>query len=152
LRLAAQYRLPQPMMMLFDAPPQGHHGQWVFDRGALLGLDPAHGELAIVISVANGFGKRPRAQIIHDLTRQLAGQLALNPKRLAPLPDVIAAELIVEKRATFAATPGLQRPQNGTPWAKLMLAGDWTDTGYPATLEGAVRSGLEAAARLIERM
>lgn len=151
VRLAAPYRLPQPMMMLFDDLAQGHDGQWVFDRGALLGLDAAHGELAIVVSAAELLGERARTQIILDLTRQLAEQLARNPKRLAPLPEVVAAELIVEKRATFAATPGLQRPGNGTPWPSLMLAGDWTDTGYPATLEGAVRSGLGAAARLIKQ-
>ncbi|WP_262356610.1 FAD-dependent oxidoreductase, partial [Bordetella pertussis] len=60
-------------------------------------------------------------------------------------PAVEIAELFVEKRATFAAMPGLARPLNSTPWRSLALAGDWTDTGYPGVLEGAVRSGLQAA-------
>lgn len=151
LKLASPYRLPQPMMMLFDDPAQGQYGQWVFDRARLLGLDPGHGELAIVISAATGLADRPRADTIRTLTEQLATQLARNPARVPALPAVVASALIVEKRATFAAVPGLHRPGNGTPWRTLMLAGDWTDTGYPATLEGAVRSGLGAAARLLEQ-
>ena len=67
-----------------------------------------------------------------------------NP-RLPAMPEVTAAELFIEKRATFAAVPGLTRPLNSTPWPTLALAGDWTDTGYPGVLEGAVRSGLQAA-------
>ena len=46
--------------------------------------------------------------------------------------------------------PGLTRPLNTTPWRALALAGDWTDTGYPGVLEGAVMSGL-AAARTLNR-
>ncbi|HLU02655.1 MAG TPA: FAD-dependent oxidoreductase, partial [Advenella sp.] len=61
------------------------------------------------------------------------------------LPAVLGHELIIEKRATFAATPGLARPGTATPWPGLFLAGDWTDTGYPAVLEGAVMSGIAAA-------
>jgi len=41
--------------------------------------------------------------------------------------------------------PGLRRPSVATPWPAIRLAGDWTDTGYPGVLEGAVRSGLKAA-------
>src|SRR3546814_19767920 len=59
--------------------------------------------------------------------------------------DVCSSDL------TFAAVPGLVRPLNTTPWATLALAGDWTDTGYPGVLEGAVRSGLQAARVLLAR-
>ncbi|HUO55056.1 MAG TPA: FAD-dependent oxidoreductase, partial [Rhodoblastus sp.] len=54
-----------------------------------------------------------------------------------------------EKRATFAATPAQDalRPGAETQWRNLVLAGDWTQTGLPATIEGAVRSGVRAAAR-----
>ena len=64
---------------------------------------------------------------------------------LPPMPEVVASELLVDKRATFAAVPGLARPGNATPWPRIWVAGDWTDTGYPAVLEGAVRSGRRAA-------
>ena len=58
-------------------------------------------------------------------------------------------QIVKEKRATFAATPdqNAKRPGAATRWHNLFLAGDWTDTGLPATIEGALRSG-ETAARL----
>ncbi|WP_436975670.1 FAD-dependent oxidoreductase, partial [Paraburkholderia tropica] len=54
-------------------------------------------------------------------------------------------------RATFAAVPDeeLRRPSARTRWTNLMLAGDWTATGLPATIEGAIRSGRKAADRLL---
>ena len=59
-------------------------------------------------------------------------------------------QIVKEKRATFAATPAqdARRPGNTTSWDNLFLAGDWTQTGLPATIEGALRSG-ETAARLV---
>jgi len=65
------------------------------------------------------------------------------------MPAVTHRTLITEKRATFAATVALPRPLTHTPWPGLVLAGDWTDTGYPGVLEGAVRSGLAAAQALL---
>jgi uncharacterized protein with NAD-binding domain and iron-sulfur cluster len=56
-------------------------------------------------------------------------------------------QIVRERRATFAATPGEngKRPAAATAWSNLWLAGDWTKTGLPATIEGAVRSGTRAA-------
>jgi uncharacterized protein with NAD-binding domain and iron-sulfur cluster len=61
-------------------------------------------------------------------------------------------QIVKERRATFAATPAqlLRRPPATTRWANLALAGDWTATGLPATIEGAIRSGFAAAARLLQ--
>jgi squalene-associated FAD-dependent desaturase len=61
--------------------------------------------------------------------------------------------IVKEKRATFAATPAqnARRPSSATSWSNLFLAGDWTDTGLPATIEGALRSGERAAALATQR-
>ncbi|QVQ27451.1 hydroxysqualene dehydroxylase HpnE [Achromobacter deleyi] len=144
LRLADPWRLPEPMMMLREDAARGHAGQWLFDRAQLAG-DAKAGELAVVASAATGIGDRNRRQVIEAMIDQVAEQAASHPSRLPPMPEVSAAELFIEKRATFAAVPGLTRPLNSTPWPTLALAGDWTDTGYPGVLEGAVRSGLQAA-------
>lgn len=144
LRLAGPWRLPEPMMMLREEPGRGHIGQWLFDRAQLAG-DAQAGELAVVASAATGLAERNRQQAIEAIIDQVAEQAAGYPQRLPPMPEVAAAELFIEKRATFAAVPGLTRPLNSTPWPTLALAGDWTDTGYPGVLEGAVRSGLDAA-------
>jgi len=109
----------------------GCPAQFVFDRGQLGG--PA-GLLAFVISTSEGAQAGLQAQVL----AQAEAQLGL---RLAPL------QTIVEKRATFACTPGLQRP--GMAIAPGLLAcGDYVDGPYPATLEGAVLSGSAAARAL----
>ena len=102
-------------------------------------------------SAAVGVAERNRQPVIEALIDQVAEQAARHPARLPPLPEIRAAELFIEKRATFAAVPGLTRPLNTTPWRALALAGDWTDTGYPGVLEGAVMSGLAAARTLNPR-
>jgi uncharacterized protein with NAD-binding domain and iron-sulfur cluster len=132
------------MMMLREEAARGHVGQWVFDRAQLAG-DAKAGEFAVVASAATSIAERNRRQVIEALIDQVAEQAARHPARLPAMPEVTAAELLIEKRATFAAVPGVTRPLNTTPWRTLALAGDWTDTGYPGVLEGAVRSGLQAA-------
>src|SRR5690606_41986740 len=62
-----------------------------------------------------------RATAIAALTAQIAEQAARHPARLPPMPAADAAELFIEKRATFAAVPGLARPLNTTPWPTLAL-------------------------------
>jgi uncharacterized protein with NAD-binding domain and iron-sulfur cluster len=59
--------------------------------------------------------------------------------------------VITEKRATFACLPGQYRPGHRTPLPGLCLAGDYTEPDYPATLEGAVRSGVKCARDILER-
>ncbi len=67
-----------------------------------------------------------------------------------PLDPMPQWQIVKERRATFAATPAqlTRRPGTMTRWSNLVLAGDWTDTGLPATIEGAIRSGFAAAAAL----
>lgn len=119
--------LRQPMLALAAEPDQP--AQFVFDRGQLGG--PA-GLLAFVISASKGDGA--------DLTRQA---LAQGKKQLG-LTNLRPVKTIVDKRATIACLPGLKRP--GAAIASgLVACGDYVEGPYPATLEGAVRSGLAAA-------
>ena len=142
LELEDDWRLPHNMMMLDEDPTRGHVGQWVFNR---LGHDK---QLAVVISDASDFLKHDRESFVKAIATQIREQSAKHPDNLKAMPAVKYQRLIVEKRATFDAVPGLARPSNQSPWPRIALAGDWTDTGYPAVLEGAVRSGLGAAALL----
>src|SRR5690606_20559084 len=107
---------------------------WVFDKG-----DHVHG----VISAARGLVDRPA----DELARLAADEIARH------FPSARGARLvhhrvIKEKRATFAVAAGADALRPGTTGAiaNLLLAGDWVDTGWPATMEGAVRSGYAAAA------
>ncbi|MFP8781004.1 hydroxysqualene dehydroxylase HpnE [Hydrogenophaga sp. RWCD_12] len=126
-------RLNAPMVALrcsLQAP-----AQFVFDRGLLRPHDAsAQGLLAFVISASEGERDALQAQVL----AQAASQLGLR--------DLQPIQTVVEKRATFACTPGLLRPPMAIA-PGLWAAGDYIDGPYPATLEGAVRSGL-AAARL----
>lgn len=124
-------RLPQPMLAL--ASSTSEPAQFVFDRGQLGG--PA-GLLAFVVSASVGDSATLTAQVLAQAARQLGpawGCTALQ-----------AVQTIVEKRATFACTPGLQRPASAIA-PGLSACGDYVDGPYPATLEGAVRSGLAVA-------
>ena len=123
---SAANKLPQPMLALHcsaDAP-----AQFVFDRGQLGG--PA-GLLAFVVSASVGDKALLSAQVLAQGQAQLGLQLEL-------------VQTIVEKRATFACTPGLLRPAAQIA-PGLLACGDYVAGPYPATLEGAVRSGLQAA-------
>jgi len=98
--------------------------------------------IAITISGADRLIDMEREALAALIWRDVAAALKL-PAELPPW------QIVKEKRATFAATPdqAAKRPQARTHWANLILAGDWTATGLPATIEGAIRSG-ETAAKL----
>ena len=115
--------------------------QWVFDRTASSGLGEGQ-YLAVSISASDSLlTERPE-----ELTRDVSGALArlLPSVREARLVDSLVTK---ERRATFRAVPGTAalRPAAKTSYLGLTVAGAWTDTGWPATMEGAVRSGREAA-------
>ena len=125
--------LPAPMLSLFsdaDSP-----AQFVFDQGQLGGPG---GLLALVISGAQRWIDAGAQVTLAAATAQ--AQRALGHLLRAPLLPV---QLLSEKRATFRCSPELRRP-TGRIDAGLWAAGDYVDGPYPATLEGAVRSGIQA--------
>ena len=148
LKLVQPWPLPEPMLMLREDRARNHWGQWLFDRSFLTGRNK-QAELAVVASAAQALAEMPKTEAVAALIEQLRAQAA--DGGLPAMPAVEQAELFVEKRATFMARPRQPRPKNATPWPALALAGDWTDTGYPGVLEGAVRSGLQAAEALLAR-
>lgn len=150
LQLDAPWNPPHSILLLDEDPTRGHLGQWLFKR------PQAHDQVTVVISDAADFLKHERKSFVDNIATQIREQVQRHPNARGhsqlTMRGVKAHRLIVEKRATFAAVPGLQRPRNQSPWARLTLAGDWTDTGYPAVLEGAVRSGNQAAKTLIKAL
>lgn len=135
LELTEPFTLAAPMLMLHEDRTRGHYGQWLFQ-----GQDNGRRLLHVVISDAATLMQQPRETALASMIEQLRVQLGGTG-----MPAIRRHALIVEKRATFLAIPGLKRPGNRTPWPGVWVAGDWTDTGYPAVLEGAVRSGRNAA-------
>jgi len=96
--------------------------------------------LSVTISAADRLLDVPREALAQKLWQEVATVAGL-PMALPPW------QIVRERRATFAATPGEngKRPAAATAWSNLWLAGDWTKTGLPATIEGAIRSGTRAA-------
>jgi len=136
LALGEDVRLPCPMIGLSCGP-----GQWAFDRGQLGG---EAGLIAVVISTAEAHPEGSRESLETAVVEQLERQLG----RKLPAPAWVRS--ITEKRATIACTPEVRRPPIRTPVSGLWLAGDYTASPYPATLESAVRSGV-AVARAISQ-
>jgi squalene-associated FAD-dependent desaturase len=130
-----------PFVAAVDSPVQ-----WVFDRTRISGMDrPGHQYLAISLSAADQYADTPVAELQEQFVPALA--------ELFPAArDANVAEFFVtrERRATFRQAPGTAalRPKAATQRPGLVLAGAWTDTGWPDTMEGAVRSGLAAAVEL----
>jgi hypothetical protein len=135
------------MLLLNDDPACDAWGQWLFDRSASARHAHDQSLVHVVIGVADRYAGRDPARIAAGVIEQIRQQA--HAGGLPPMPDIETHALVTERRATFDAVPGLRRPGAITPWAGLWLAGDWTDTGYPAVLEGAVRSGLRAADTLL---
>jgi hydroxysqualene dehydroxylase len=119
--------------------------EWVFDKGRLFGREGAPQHLSFIVSAAYRSAPKPNAELV------AAAEAALRRYFPAMKDATVQRELVLrEPKATFASSPELERlrpgPQTGVPG--LYLAGDWTATGLPATIEGAVRSG-EAAAEAV---
>lgn len=109
----------------------GGMAEWVFARDEVI---------SVTISAANRYANLEQEQI----ATQVWGELAKTFQLPATLPQY---RVVWEKRATFACTPAqlAKRPDPQSPRSNVILAGDWTNTGLPATIEGAIRSGVTAA-------
>ena len=127
-------RLPHPMLGLYK-----RYSQWLFDKGTISGHD---GLIASVISAEGLHQELSQEELAQKVMEEIAEEFGI-------MSQPLWHRVIAEKRATFACTPNLSRPDQKTPIPGLLLAGDYTKGDYPATLEGAVCSGL-ACARLIE--
>jgi squalene-associated FAD-dependent desaturase len=112
--------------------------QWIF---AFLG------RLSVTVSAGDALLDTPREQLARTIWAEVAQASALPAEPTPPW------QIVRERRATFAATveQDRRRPGTRTAWRNLLLAGDWTDTGLPATIEGAIRSGNRAAELVSEQ-
>jgi len=121
----------------------GSDAHWLFDRGALTGQRPERGQYITVVSSGAPELLELRGR---ELIDRIAGQVT---ERLGPA-ELLWSRVSREPAATFAARPGtaVLRPGARTRRPNVVRAGAWTDTGWPATMEGAIRSGREAARAL----
>ena len=130
--------LPAPMIGLTDGP-----AQWAFDQGL---CGSPEGQIATVISVDRQEDEtKDRSALISAVLAQLERTLGRS------LPEPQWTRAITEKRATIACRPGLARPGIHTPLPGLWLAGDYIESEYPATLESAVRAGVQCAREILAR-
>ena len=143
--LGVHLRFPHPVMDTPHLVLPGRGTQWLFNKGTSAdGAQSVHA----VISAADAWMELDEAAIVERVVADIHATL---PRSVGLRP--IAHRAVKEKRATFACLPGVDAIRPGASAAasrgpgvrNLFLAGDWCDTGWPATMEGAVRSGDAAA-------
>ena len=134
----AHYRVDPPTGMPLFAGLIGGTAEWVFKK---------RGVISVTVSAADLIVDRPAGELAGLLWRDVAAAFRL------PAQPVPPSRIVKERRATFRATPAQlrRRPPTQTQWTNLRLAGDYVDTGLPATIEGAIRSGHLAAASVVDR-
>jgi squalene-associated FAD-dependent desaturase len=139
----------RPIMSLPHAVLVGRLGQWVFNRGSSVAGDPPRTRFyyQVVISASRNVAAGDRQEVIRRVTDELG---AIWPE--ARRAELLHARLVTEPEAVFSPSPEFEplRPAQQTPVRGLLVAGDWTATLWPATMEGAVRSGYLAAERIFE--
>src|SRR5205823_11556740 len=136
--------------MLFDRPLLatplaallGTDAHWLFDRGALTGRQPERGQYLTVVSSGVPELLEVRGR---ELVERIAAQLT---ERLGEA-ELLWSRVSREPYATVALRPGVERPGVETSRPNVVRAGTWTDTGWPATMESAVRSGHTAAQHIL---
>ncbi|HKD94072.1 MAG TPA: hydroxysqualene dehydroxylase HpnE [Gaiellaceae bacterium] len=131
--------LEQPLAALL-----GSDAHWVFDRGSLTGERPERGQYLTVVSSGVPELLEVRGR---ELVERIAGQLT---ERLGEA-DLLWSRVSREPYATIALRPGVERPGVETSSPNVVRAGTWTDTGWPATMESAIRSGRMAAQHILSR-
>lgn len=136
LQYPLDIRLPRPMLSLSGGP-----AQFVFDRGYTHGQP---GLLAFVISAASSLMGHPQSEWVLQIQQQFSRIFAPS----APLWQ----KAIIEKQATYLCSPNMPRLENHTPHPLVFLAGDYTTSPYPATLESATRSGVKSAQTLLNSL
>jgi squalene-associated FAD-dependent desaturase len=116
----------------------GGTAEWAFAKGDIL---------SVTVSAANRYAAIDNDTMVARIWTDLTRAFDLTDQPIPP------HRVVIEKRATFAATPAqlARRPGTATENPNLMLAGDWTDTGLPATIEGAIRSGNSAALAILRQ-
>ena len=139
--LNVHFRLDHPPVLPWDLPFLGLIGgeaQWLFARGDLV---------SVTVSAAEAEAARPAAVSARSLWAEIAPALGGGGGRVPPF------RVVKERRATIVQGPAEAARRQGarTPLANVFVAGDWTDTGLPATIEGAVRSGIRAAEAALAR-
>ena len=132
----------RPLLRAPLAALLGSEAHWVFDRGALTGSRPRTGQYLTVVSSGAPELLEIRGR---ELVERIAGQLG---ERLGAA-ELLWSRVSREPYATVALRPGVERPGRETGRAGVVRAGTWTDTGWPATMESAVRSGRAAAEHLL---
>jgi len=127
-------------------PPAGQPPMIGVVNGTIEWIFAFPGRLSVTISAGDRLLDTPREELARTIWAEVANVAAL-PPALPPW------QIVRERRATFAATPAQDRKRPGAPtaWNNLFLAGDWTNTGLPATIEGAIRSGHRAAESLVHQ-
>ena len=130
----------RPILDVPHALLVGRLGQWVFRK--------PENRVQVVISASHRLVDMPRDQLARHIERELAEVFPA-----AAAARVVYRRVVVQPRAVFSPGPGSDRlrPAQETPIDNLALAGDWTATGWPATMEGAVRSGTAAADVILRR-
>jgi len=134
----AHFKMPAPA----GTPPIlgviGGTAEWIFSF---------HDRISVTVSGADAIVDQDREDLALRIWADVTRALGIK----GPMP---AWQIVKEKRATFAATPAqdARRPAAKTQWCNLFLAGDWTQTGLPATIEGALRSGEVAAALALKHL
>jgi uncharacterized protein with NAD-binding domain and iron-sulfur cluster len=135
----------RPITPLPHAVLVGTLAQWVFNRADEAG-QPGEHYYQVVISASRSLAESQRDATVAQITRELA---AVFPA--ARQAKLLRWRIVTEPAAVFSASPEIERirPPQKTAIGNLALAGDWTETGWPATMEGAVRSGYLAAEAIL---